>query len=80
MKKIMFIVLGALLIATYSCQKEDITPKTHNLDDYSNIPENSYTPNRGATSDTFDDGTTNPITDPNRDEDDNKKIKAKPQQ
>lgn len=84
MKKRVFILASIFLLGAYSCQKEEINPRAdvYGFEDDFNNPDSNLL--KSGSNNSFSKGgpifgdTSNPITDPNRDEDDNKKIKAKP--
>ena len=88
MKKLIFILSGIFLLTITSCEKEEIRPNTGdnqlenelfiNLGDKRDRPDisKSNSPNIGDKDDAVSDSTFT-ITDPNRDEDDDRKIKRK---
>jgi len=81
MKNTFYILLLGVLLTAVSCQKEDIQPRTNNQKSVSNQGDTKIMEptNPNSSTDTFSSTGTPPInptiTDPNRDEDDEKKIK-----
>nr|WP_299207208.1 hypothetical protein [uncultured Brumimicrobium sp.] len=87
MKKYIYIFIGFTLFTISSCKKEEIRPNMNNnqlSEDFQLTKgfgdDNDYT-NKSNTRGSFGDGvrsdSTFTITDPNRDEDDDRKIKKK---
>ena len=80
MKKILFVLSGIILLSLASCNKEEINPN-QDLDfeirNFSNGCSNDEKTGNGGCEESSNDPTDPSITDPNRDEDEEIKVKRK---
>lgn len=82
MKKLIFVLSGILLLSLGSCNKDEIKPNQHQdfeIRDFNSNNSGDQKCNSGNNfggPDNFSD-TTEVITDPNRDEDEERKVKRK---
>jgi hypothetical protein len=82
MKKIIFAISGLLLLSFGSCQKEEIKPNHNHEEAERNIINDDFGCNKSSgnydlTGTDIASDTLGNITDPNRDEDDERRVKRK---